>query len=76
MENQMDDNCKEIQMEIEESGDCRVGEQIAVIEQPVMVSVFCLQGTEQDLDGSGSGQNLEEVTLIDSVTAEFKVIAE
>jgi len=76
MENQMDDNCKEIQLEIKESSDYREGYETTILEQPVMESVCCLQGTEQDLDGSGSGQNLEEVTLIDSVTAEFKVIAE
>ena len=72
----MDDNCKEIQMEIEESRDCRVGEQTTVLEQPVMESVSCLQETELDRDESGSGQNLEEVALIESVTVEFKDFAE
>ena len=76
MENQMDDNCREIEMEFEESRDCRVGEQTTFLEQPVMESVCCLQGPEHDRDESGSDQNLEEVALIESVTVEFKDFAE
>jgi len=70
IENGMDDTSKEIQMEVKESRDCRDVEQTTFLEQPVMESVWCLQ------DGSDSDQYLEEVTLIDSVTAEFKDFAE